>query len=64
MTDYHKTVENTIAKLRDVESLLLGAAKDVDLDSLTPRELHELGLCNKAQLHYECHGRSNYQECS
>ena len=30
---------------------------------LTPREIHEYGLCNKARLHYECHGRDSYAEC-
>ena len=63
MIDYHKTVDNALAKLRDVEDLVLGTAKDVDTRYMTPQELHELGLCNKAQLHYECHGRDNYKEC-
>jgi len=27
------------------------------------QEVHDHGLCNKARLHYECHGRDNYREC-
>jgi hypothetical protein len=36
---------------------------DADNVKLTPQEIHEYGLCNKARLHYECHGRDNYAEC-
>jgi hypothetical protein len=64
MITYRQIVENALAKLHDVEDLILGPAEDVDPGSLTPRELHELGLCNKAQLHYECHGRDNFNECN
>jgi len=36
---------------------------EADNVKLTPQEIHDFGLCNKAQLHYECHGRDNYREC-
>ena len=36
---------------------------EADLVKLTPKEIHEHGLCNKARLHYDCHGRDNYREC-
>ena len=36
---------------------------EADLVKLTPKEIHDHGLCNKARLHYECHGRGNYSEC-
>jgi len=34
-----------------------------ELAAMTPKERHDRGLCNKARLHYECHGRGNYSEC-
>lgn len=34
-----------------------------DMVKLTAQEVHDHGLCNKARLHYECHGRDNYREC-
>jgi hypothetical protein len=36
---------------------------EADNVKLTPQEIHDFGLCNKARLHYECHGRDNYGEC-
>lgn len=64
MISYRRTIENALAKLHDLEDLVLGSAEDVDPGSLTPQELHELGLCHKAKLHYECHGRDNFKECN
>lgn len=34
-----------------------------ELAAMSPKELHDRGLCNKARLHYECHGKENYGEC-
>ena len=36
---------------------------EADMIKLTPQEIHDHGLCNKARLHYECHGRGNFREC-
>ena len=36
---------------------------EADMVKLTPKEIHDYGLCNKARLHYECRGRNNYSEC-
>ena len=36
---------------------------EADMVKLTPQEVHDHGLCNKARLHYECRGRDNYREC-
>jgi hypothetical protein len=60
MTLIHKVAEGIVKVWHD--SAYPDPA-DEDLDSLTAKERHDRGLCNKALLLYECHGRDDYAEC-
>ena len=55
------TVERLTVEL--VKLWQIGQEPAPDDRTLTPRELHERGLCNKVRLHYECQGRDDYREC-
>ena len=62
MTLTNTKLANGIAKLWQMTGPFRPLSEQ-DTVKLTAQEVHDHGLCNKARLHYECHGRDNYREC-
>jgi hypothetical protein len=59
----HIKLSDGVALLRQMTHPSRRPLSEADMIKLTPQEVHDHGLCNKARLHYECHGRDNYREC-
>jgi len=61
MTFVHKVTDSITQAWHN--STYPDVVSDDELAAMTPKDLHDRGLCNKARLHYECHGRDNFAEC-